>query len=161
MTRPFSIAQKLRILVQHGAKVVERGKLKPLHLLFWISPTATKRWTQLKNLPVAVQCACRGELSPACNGTQWLPLAIVEFDHHLAHTFGGETHQRNGRPLAPACHAVKSARETIAVRKVGRIKAKHEGERKPHRKWPTRKLSGRTSWPKRTFNTRNQQHAQA
>lgn len=161
MTKPFSIAQKLRILVEHGAVVLERDELKPLHHLLWISPTASKRWQQLKPLLVAVRCACQGELSATCDGTQWVPLAVVEFDHHLAHTFGGATHQRNGRPLAPECHAVKSARETIAFKKVVRIRAKHTGEKKPHRKWPSRKLTGRTSWPKRPFNTRSQQHAQA
>lgn len=161
MTRPFSDKQKLRILVGHGAVILDRGELKPLHHMLWISPTASKRMEQLRGVFMAVQCACRGELSPDCDGTRWLRLADVEFDHHLAHTFGGETHQRNGRPLWTGCHAVKSARETIAAKKVQRIKAKHSGDRKPKRLWPSRKLQGRISWPKKAFQSRSHNHAEA
>jgi hypothetical protein len=159
MTRPFSDAQKLRILVNHGAMVIDHGQLKPIHHTLWGSPHATKRMEQLRSMFVAVRCACGGALSSSCDGTQWLRLADVEFDHHLAHTFGGATHQENGRPLAPACHAVKSAGETKAVKKIRRILRKALGK-KPKRIWPSRPMKGGSKWPsKKAWQQRSAAHA--
>jgi hypothetical protein len=160
MTKPFSIPQKLRILVEHGAVVLEREDLKPLHHLLWVSPSASKRWQQLKPLVVAVRCACQGELSETCDGTQWVPLSLVEFDHHLAHTFGGATHQRNARPLAPECHAVKSAREKTAASKADRIRRKRSAKKPARSRWPSRPLQSGNNWPPKKTK-RSELHAQA
>lgn len=159
MTRPFTNAQKLRILVNHRARVVDGGALKPIHQTMWHSMVPSKRMQQLRAMPMAVQCACRGELSPLCDGTQWLRLADVEFDHHLAHTFGGATHQENGRPLSRECHAVKSSRETKAVRKITRILRKGLGK-KPKRLWPSRPMQGGNRWAQSKKSQRNPSHAE-
>ena len=160
MTRPFSAHQKLRILIAHGAVVMDGHQLVPLHHVLHPTRDASRRLERLRGMAVAVRCACRGELSQACDGTRWMSLCDVQFDHHLADVFGGATHQSNGRPLAAECHGAKTAGEQAANARVHRLRRKHFGQRpKPKRAWPSRPLRSRSSWPKCPSKLRGGGHA--
>lgn len=144
MTRPFTPAQKFRILVHHRALIVVDGAFVPIARVKWGTESKTKRFALARKWGCAVQCAC------GCG--VWAVLADVDFDHDKEHVAGGLTSIMNGRPLRRSpCHHAKNARGAAVTGQVRRRKRKlsvtvKRGESLApapfkRRSWPTRSLT--------------------
>lgn len=143
MTRPFSPAQKFRILVRFDAQIIVDNTLVHVSQFSYGTMNDYRRFKMLRrDINCAVRCAC------GCD--TWAPLCEIDFDHVLEHVSGGLTAISNGAPLRRSpCHAAKSARAMATTGKVTRTKRKlsvttglREDDSHPartsHRSWPQR-----------------------
>lgn len=145
MTKPFSPAQKFRILVTFDAQIIVDGSLVPVSRYAYGTSNDALRFRMLRrSLNCAVKCAC------GCD--TWAPLHGIQFDHRDPHCYGGATHVSNGRPLTVACHRKKSRVEHAATARDDRIRRKLSvttGVRENDSRSPAR--NPRQSWPKRSL----------
>ncbi len=150
MTRPFTPAQKFRILVNHEAVMLVAGEAVPVSRFHWGTLSNTKRFAIARRLNCAVKCSC------GCG--VWAPLSEIDFDHVKEHVSGGLTAIKNGAPLRrKPCHAAKSAEMAAVTGKVRRVKRKltvtlglrgdpstspdDADDRRRRRAWPQRRMS--------------------
>lgn len=147
MTKPFTPAQKFRILVMHGAMMLAQDTAIPIARFPWATLSSTKRYEIAKRLNCVVRCAC------GCG--VWAPLAEIDFDHKHEHVNGGLTAISNGAPLRrQPCHAAKTAASAAVTGKVTSCRNKlsvplglkprddnhHQPGVRRGRAWPTRSL---------------------
>ena len=142
MTQPFSLAQKLRILVNHRALVAVDGEWVAIARFAFGTMNAASRWRRLRRAGCAVKCGCGCGI--------WARLEDIQFDHERQHAAGGSTVIANGRPLRTApCHAAKSASEqavtgwVVSVRRKFRVRDKEEMRE-------ARQGAARSAWASRT-----------
>lgn len=156
MTRAFTPKQKFRILVRHGAVVLDGlGTATPVAQATH-GTSDTNRYLQLRSIDrapgyaVFVRCACPCQV--------WARLRDIQFDHETPHVSGGPTVISNGRPIRTRpCHSAKSGGEQATTGWCVRVRNKHrrsakgadvESQGRPDRRrsWPPRKI------PPRPFN---------
>lgn len=149
MTKPFTAAQKFRILVHHRAVVVEDGTFVPIAKVRFGTISKARRFRLAQQWGCAVLCAC------GCG--VWARLDDVQFDHERQHALGGATVLANGRPLrATPCHRAKTAGEQALIshcdkvaRKL-RVRSKDEvREARQRAGRHGRRLQSRSSFPSR------------
>lgn len=145
MTKPFTPAQKFRILVTYDAQVIVDGALVHVARYVYGTMSETRRFAMLRDLDCIVRCAC------GCG--VWAPLRDIQFDHETPYVQTRRSLISDGRPLRRApCHVEKSAREQKVTGKVTRVRRKlsvttgiRENDspqaRPSHRSWPTRSMS--------------------
>lgn len=149
MTKPFTAAQKLRILVHYRALIVQDGAFVPIARVRFGTMSKSRRFALARQWGCAVQCAC------GCG--VWARLEDVQFDHTKLHALGGPTVLANGRPLRTnPCHQAKTACEQAIVAhcdKLGRklrVRTKDEvREARANARRPGRPLRTRSSFPSR------------
>lgn len=110
--------------------------------------TAAQRLKCFEDHGAIVLCQCD---NPDCD--QAIYIKGCPIDHWLALVDGGKHEDSNFRPIAPGCHARKSAREHKNNAKAKRIAKKNSGQVDPK---PKRRIQGRAfplrgpgarSWP--------------
>jgi hypothetical protein len=162
MTKPFTAPQKLRILVHHGAMVLDAGAWVPIGQYRFGTMNRVKRFKILQRVGCAVKCAC------GCG--VWAPLPDIQFDHEHQHALGGATVISNGRPLrTDPCHRAKSAAENTLIADCDRIGRKFRVRSKDeiaaerattprwHRSFPSRRFPAATrALAARRFPTRRE-----
>jgi hypothetical protein len=146
VTRPFTPAQKFRILVTYDALVVVDGVFAPIGKVIFGTLSNHKRYALCRKWGAVVRCAC------GCG--VWARLEDIDFDHHQDHVMGGLTAISNGRPLRRnPCHAAKTAKGAAITGKVRRVRRKLSVTRRcgeglapaplKRRPWPTRSIQSR------------------
>lgn len=100
--------------------------------------TAAQRLKCFEDHGAMVICQCD---DPECDTV--IHIKGCDIDHALALIDGGKHEQSNFRPIAPGCHAKKSAREHRNNSKCKRVRRKHSEPRKPCKVWPSRPLPSR------------------
>ena len=164
MTRPFSPAQKFRILVSFDAQIIVDNTLTNVSRYAYGTERDDKRFGMLRReLNCAVRCAC------GCG--VWAPLSAIDFDHEIPHVQTQRSLISDGRPLRRTpCHVAKSASEQVVTGWVTRVRNKlsvttglREDDssspeaRTSHRSWPQRSLTHPTL--KRTFSGKVERRA--
>lgn len=105
--------------------------------------TPAQRLHVLKKFGAVVLCQI-------CGNPEYV--AVIQIDHELPLIFGGEHDaDTNLRPVCVPCHARKSAKETIGVRKADRVAKKHSnpkpaGKIKSRPFQGSRKFNGQINW---------------
>lgn len=144
MTKPFSPAQKHRILVHNGALVVQDGAFVPIAQVRFATLSLHRRFKLAREWGCAVKCAC------GCG--VWARLQDVDFDHIKDHVMGGPTAIANGRPLRrQPCHAAKSAASQAVTGKVTRVRRKLSVTRRRDAEPSPATTAKRSAWPTRSF----------
>lgn len=144
MTKPFTLREKLRILVNHRALVVQDGAFVPIGRFVFGTMNAHGRWRRLRKAGCAVKCAC------GC--AVWARLDDIDFDHIQEHAAGGPTVIGNGRPLRRRpCHAKKSAASMAVTGWVTRTRRKLRVREKSEIGQGSGDTRTRSSFPSRGF----------
>ena len=146
MTRPFSPAQKFRILVSFDAQIIVDNTLTHVSRYAYGTGNDAKRFRMLRReLNCVVRCAC------GCD--TWAPLSAIDFDHEIPHVQSQRSLTSEGRPLRRTpCHHAKSASEQKVTGKVTRVRNKLSvttGLREDDS--PRAARTSRRSWPQRSF----------
>ena len=147
MTRPFSPAQKFRILVTFDAQIIVDNTLTHVSRYAYGTGNDAKRFRMLRReVNCAVRCAC------GCD--TWVPLSAIDFDHEIPHVQSQRSLTSEGRPLRRTpCHHAKSAVEQKVTGKVTRVRRKLSvttGLREIDSISQETRHS-RRSWPQRSF----------
>ena len=145
MTRPFSPAQKFRILVSFDAQIIVDNTLTNVSRYAYGTERDDKRFGMLRReLNCAVRCAC------GCG--VWAPLSAIDFDHEIPHVQSQRSLTSEGRPLRRTpCHHAKSASEQVVTGWVTRVRNKLSVTTGIREDDSPRARNSHRSWPQRSF----------